>query len=344
MNIAKSSAQELREALHGRGTDHHRFLLHLHLQHIEFADAAIQDIDRNVTALITRMDQEVEAGQTRAFLHELISAVADMPQQKLDNALKQLVHAELMFRRGTPPDAEYTFKHVLVHDAAYSTLLRSRRQQLHARIAAALEDLFPEIVLAQPTVLAQHCAEAGLVEGVVAYWLKAGQQAIARSAMTEAVGRALEAVTLLAQGLAATRATGAVLIRPMLLIWLAETHAILGQRDDGLNCLAEASNVIETAEERIDEAELHRLRGDLLNTTGDQAAAEQSYHRALAVAQRQRGKMFELRAATSLARFWRDQGERAEARNLLAPVYGLFTEGFDTPDLKEAKTLLDELT
>jgi predicted ATPase len=112
-----------------------------------------------------------------------------MPQQKLDNALKQLVHAELMFRRGTPPDAEYTFKHVLVQDAAYSTLLRSRRQQLHARVAAALEDCFPEIVLAQPALLAQHCAEAGLAEDAVAYWLKAGHQAIGRSAMTEAVAQ-----------------------------------------------------------------------------------------------------------------------------------------------------------
>jgi len=89
---------------------------------------------------------------------------------------------------------------------------------------------------------------------------------------------------------------------------------------------------------------LHRLRGELLNATADQSAAEQSYNQALVVAQRQSAKLFELRAATSLARLWRDQGKRTEARNLLAPIYGWFTEGFDTPVLRDAKALLDELT
>jgi hypothetical protein len=105
----------------------------------------------------------------------------------LDNALAQLVGAELIYRRGTPPDAEYTFKHALVRDTAYSTLLRSRRQQLHARIVATLEDRFPEIVAAQPALLARHCAEAGLDEPAVTYWLAAGRQAWARSAPAEAV-------------------------------------------------------------------------------------------------------------------------------------------------------------
>ena len=120
-----------------------------------------------------------------------------MPQQQLDDALAQLVSAELIFRRGSPPDAEYTFKHALVQDAAYSTLLRSRRQQLHARIAATLEGQFPEIVETQPEVLARHCAEAGLVEKAVGYWLKAGQQAIARWAMTEAVAQLRKGLDLL---------------------------------------------------------------------------------------------------------------------------------------------------
>ena len=104
----------------------------------------------------------------------------------------------MIFRRGTPPDAEYTFKHALVQDAAYSTLLRSRRQQMHARIAATLEDQFPEIVAAQPALLAQHCAEAGLAEKAVVYWLKAGQQALARSAMTEAVAQLRKGLDALA--------------------------------------------------------------------------------------------------------------------------------------------------
>ena len=137
----------------------------------------------------TRDVAQIAAALGRQFSHELISAVAAMPRQQLDDALAQLVRAELIFRRGTPPDAEYTFKHALVQDAAYSTLLRSRRQQLHARIAATLEDQFPEIVVAQPALLARHCAEAGLAEKAVVYWLKAGRQAIARSAMTEAVAQ-----------------------------------------------------------------------------------------------------------------------------------------------------------
>jgi predicted ATPase len=101
--------------------------------------------------------------------------------------------------------------------------------------------------------------------------------------------------------------------------------------------------MIETTEERYHEAELHRLRGELLNATGDTSAAERSHHQALAVAQRQSAKVFELRAATSLARLWRDQGKRTEARDLLAPVYAWFTEGFDTPVLQDAKALLDQV-
>ena len=103
-----------------------------------------------------------------------------------------------MFVRGTPPQSTYIFKHALVQDAAYGTLLRGRRQQLHARIAATLEDRFPEIVLAQPALLAQHCAEAGLAEKAVVYWLKAGQQALARSAMTEAVAQLRKGLDVLA--------------------------------------------------------------------------------------------------------------------------------------------------
>ena len=139
------------------------------------------------------------------------------------------------------------------------------------------------------------------------------------------------------------RATGAVLHTPLALCFLAEGYANVGQLKEGLNCLAEAAQIIETTGERYYEAELFRLRGDLLNATGDPSAAELNYHQALAIAKRQGAKPHELRAATSLARLWRDQGKRAESRDLLAPVYNWFTEGFDTPDLKETKALLDEL-
>jgi class 3 adenylate cyclase/tetratricopeptide (TPR) repeat protein len=534
----------------------------------------------------TREVAQIAAALGRQFSYELISAVAAMPQQQLDDALAQLVRADLVFQRGTPPHAEYAFKHALVQDAAYGTLLRSRRQQLHACIAAALEDRFQEIVAADPALLAHHCSEAGMVEKAVVYRLRAGQQAMAHSAMKEALaqlhkgldmlaglpdgplrwqqeldlqialrsplmatkglaspdvgdtiararalaeqvdrpeylvpllfgqcvfhfyrseyrlalsfaqqlerlgetrndvrtqlqgrhlngailcylgefvaaravmeqchgladqanrhegsdpysrmlislactlahlgyidqarsrmdealleihrlgraqvqtlalvlsgaawieaimcsrelkrraeellalstehgfphqiawatvyrgisltaaGQAQEGLALLTEGLEAVRATGNVANTPYLFMGIAESYAMLGQPVEGLNWIAEAEHIIETTEERVEEAELHRLRGDLLNATGDRFAAEQSYDRALAVAKRQNAKLFELRAAVSLARLWRDQGRPTEARDLLAPVYGWFTEGFDTPLLQDAKALLDQL-
>jgi class 3 adenylate cyclase len=151
----------------------------------------------------TREVAQIGAALGRSFSHELISAVAQMPQHKLDDALEQLVDAELIFRRGIPPDSEYTFKHALVQDAAYSTLLRSRRQQIHARIVTTLESQFPEVASAQPTLMAHHCGEAGLKEKAVRFWLKAGQQALARSATTEAVAqlrKGLEALTVVPDG------------------------------------------------------------------------------------------------------------------------------------------------
>ena len=549
----------------------------------------------------TREVAQIGAALGRSFSHELISAVAQMPQRQVDDALTQLASAELIFRSGTPPDAGYTFKHALVQDAAYGTLLRSRRQQIHARIVATLESQFPEIATAQPQLMAQHSAEAELKAKAVDYWLKAGRQALARSAMTEAVaqlrkgldvlaglpddpwrrqqeldlrialasalaatkgysatdvgetiarahalaeqidrpehlvpliygqfafhmirsehkralllaeqierigetrndvvaqlqgrrahgatryylgefvaarglleqchglrhaspratdarlsadpyvlmlaqlavvlshlgyvdqargrfnkalsearrlrhaltlanvlvranlatsyafdtssarfgsitrtaetqrhaeellalstehgfplflgwatalrgwslvtlGQAREGLALLTCGLTAVRATGAVASTPLLLIWLAEACAMLGQPIEGLNHLAEAAQIIETTDERYVEAEMHRLRGNLLNATGDPSAAEQSYHQALAIAKRQSAKTWELLSAMSLARLWRDQDKRSGARDLLAPIYGWFIEGLDTPVLKEAKLLLDQLS
>jgi predicted ATPase len=127
----------------------------------------------------------------------------------------------------------------------------------------------------------------------------------------------------------------------MLLAW---AYARLGQPVDGLNCLAEAAQIIETTDERRLEATLHLVRGELLDATGDPSAAEPSYYQAIAVAKLQSAKLFELRASISLARLWCKQNRRGEARDLLAPIYNWFTEGFDTLDLKQAKALLDELT
>ena len=538
----------------------------------------------------TREVAQIGAALGRSFSHELIGAVAAMPQHQLDDALTQLVRAELVFRRGTPPDAEYTFKHALVQDTAYSTLLRSRRQQLHARIASTLESQFPEIVVTQPALIAQHCAEAGLDEKAVSYWLKAGKQAVTRSALVEAVaqfrkglnqvsrlpdgsarkereldlhvalapalaatkgysasdvgetiarGRLLaeqlnrsdhlvpllyglwgfhfirgehklalsaadqmeqlgearndvvvlllghvyhgitrfnlaefgatttllnkchdlsspthraacagltaedpyvmvlswlaialtalgyvdqgrervveaisaadqlkqpysrgfalvfacatawwtgsaheeqryadelialstehdffyllsfghfhrgfaltalglpqEGLSAMAESLSMFRAIGAVTCTPWIFVVQADAYAKLGQPQEAFNCLANAAQTIRSTDERYTEPELHRICGDLLNSANDPVAAEKDYRLALAVAQRQSSKLYELRAATSLARLWRDQGKLIEARDLLAPIYGWFTEGLDKSVLQEARALLDAL-
>jgi predicted ATPase len=124
---------------------------------------------------------------------------------------------------------------------------------------------------------------------------------------------------------------------------LAGAYAKVGRPGDGLNCLAEAAEIIETTDERLGEAQLHRLRGDLLDATGDLPAAELSYRQGVEVARRQNAKLFELRAAIGLARLMGKQGRPADGRDLLAPIYNWFTEGFNAPDLKEAKVLLDSL-
>ena len=158
-----------------------------------------------------------------------------------------------------------------------------------------------------------------------------------------ALGQAQEGLELLTQGLAELRVSGSVANTPMLFTWLAEAHATLGHPSEESQCLAQAARSVEATDERFDEAELLRARGDLLNASGDRSGAERHYRQAIAVAERQSAKLLQLKASTSLTRLWRDQGKRAEAHDLLGPIYNWFTEGFDAPDLKDAKALLDEL-
>jgi class 3 adenylate cyclase/tetratricopeptide (TPR) repeat protein len=142
---------------------------------------------------------QIGAAIGREFSHELIDAVAAWHTgQGLPAALERLVDAGLLFRRGMPPQSLYLFKHALVQDAAYGTLLRRPRQQLHARIAAVLEERFPETLEQQPARLAQHCTEAGLVEKAVAYWGRAGRQSLTRSAVTEALSQLGKGLDLVA--------------------------------------------------------------------------------------------------------------------------------------------------
>jgi predicted ATPase len=123
------------------------------------------------------------------FSYELAASASELAEERLQDALQRLVDASLVFQRGTPPEAAYLFKHALVQDTAYSTLLRGPRRQLHARIAEALEAQLPELMDTQPELFAQHYAEAGLVEKSVAYWGKAGHGSAARSAMAEAAAK-----------------------------------------------------------------------------------------------------------------------------------------------------------
>jgi predicted ATPase len=158
-------------------------------------------------------------------------------------------------------------------------------------------------------------------------------------------GAGKEGIAQLRKGLAAYRATGAEAFSTYYLGLLTETHLEGGQTKDALSVVAEAFALVNRNEERWWEAELHRLKGLLLleQLAPDERQAEICFQQALDVARGQQAKSWELRAAMSMAQLWRDQGKRDEARDLLAPVYGWFTEGFDTRDLKEAKTLLDEL-
>jgi len=157
-------------------------------------------------------------------------------------------------------------------------------------------------------------------------------------------GQGEEGWALVRQGIAAFRATGAALWVPFFCTVLAEVSIHLGHTEDGLQALTEAHTLVEQYEERWWEAEIYRLRGVLLlRQPGIPQAAETCLQQALDIARRQEAKSLELRAAMSLAHLWQQQGRQAEARALLAPIYGWFTEGFDTADLQEAKTLLDAL-
>jgi predicted ATPase len=158
-------------------------------------------------------------------------------------------------------------------------------------------------------------------------------------------GQGEEGLARVRQGTAAWRSTGSAQIVPYFCTVLADVCDHLGHREDGLQTLVEAYTLVEQHEERYWEAEVYRLRGVLLlgQPGTSQAEAEAWLQRVLDVARRQEAKSLELRAAMSLAHLWQQQGRLAEARDLLAPIYGWFTEGFDTADLQEAKALLEAL-
>jgi class 3 adenylate cyclase/predicted ATPase len=447
----------------------------------------------------------------RGFSHALLAAVAHKDENALRSGLDALTSAGLLFRQGVPPSATYLFKHALVQDAAYGTLLREPRRGLHARIAETLESQFAEIADNQPALLARHCAEAGLIEKAAGLWGKAGQRSLARAALLEGAeqlkraldqiatlpatpalrreeiklhiafgnaltlmgdfvdgkehfdralaiydpaehrplttrsgrdvgvtllsvrsgclwmlgypeasrneseraineareighaatlmfaldwaswrqmncgayaeaqslldelaaladekdaslfrkatliafrgllfaetGNASEAVQAITSGMTSLRSIGANLYEPWHLSHLAMAYAELGQPDDARRCIDDAIDKVEKSNEKCWEPEVNRIAGEvaLKSPARDTQKAQKHFERALNVARQQQMRSHELRAAMSLARLWRDQGKVQQARELLAPVYGWFTEGFDTSDLKEAKALLEEL-
>ena len=141
---------------------------------------------------------QIGAAIGREFSHPLLAAVAGKPEAELQSALDRLVEAELLFRQGVPPHASYLFKHALVQDAAYGTMLREPRRALHARIAETIESQFTELATNQPELLARHCTEARLIEKAALLWGKAGQRSLARSAMVEAAEQLRRALGQLA--------------------------------------------------------------------------------------------------------------------------------------------------
>jgi predicted ATPase len=175
------------------------------------------------------------------------------------------------------------------------------------------------------------------------FWRAHGE--FLRGALLAQTGNASEAVQAISSSLTTIRATGTKMLLPYFLIELSKAHADLGEIDNAKGCINEALTAVQTNKKRWCEAEVNRIAGEiaLKSPEPDAAKAEAYFQRSLSVARQQQAKSWELRAAMSMARLWRDQGKRDEARDLLAPVYGWFTEGFDTRDLKEAKVLLEEL-
>jgi predicted ATPase len=173
------------------------------------------------------------------------------------------------------------------------------------------------------------------------HWRAAGT--IYRGWLQANNGNVTGGLCLLRSGSTALRSTGAESLRPYHIALLARAHEIAGQIEEAATQLDGALQIVEKTGERWFAAELNRHKGQLLLQQGHTQAAEELYRKALSIAVEQEAKLWELRAAVSLARLRRDQGRRAEARDLFARTYGWFTEGFDTPDLKEAEALLGEL-
>jgi predicted ATPase len=215
------------------------------------------------------------------------------------------------------------------HSLAIALHFAAQLHQLRREGQAARERAELEIARAGEQGSAQWLARGTILRG----WALAWQ------------GQGAEGLAQMCQGLSACRATGTEMNRTYFLALLAEGYRGTAEVQEGLSVLAEALAAAHNRGERYCEAELHRLKGELLlvQSTDQHAEAEACFHQALAIARRQQARSLELRAAMSLGRLWQQQGKRMEAHALLAPIYGWFTEGFDTADLQEARALLEAL-
>jgi len=242
-----------------------------------------------------------------------------------------------LWHRGYPDQSARAADRAL----AYSRQLGHAHTLAHALAFAGLVAVFArdvDTVYAHSNDCVALASEHGFAQWAAWGWILQGW-ADARQ------GEATTGIARIRDGLAALEATGARVTTPLYLALLAEALALAGKVEEGLAALDDALAKAAVSGARGWDAEIHRLRGELSARLPypDPAKAEDSFRTALAIAREQGTRGYELRAATSLARLWHEQSRRGEARELLAPLYGWFTEGFDTPDLIDAKRLLDEL-
>jgi tetratricopeptide (TPR) repeat protein len=220
------------------------------------------------------------------------------------------------------------------------------RQRAHAHTLALVLGLTWSCearARSEPSLLLQRAEELQLYTAEHGLPYFAAQAMVYRGLSLSKLGNTVQGLALLMEGLAAQRASEAGVAVPRTLVLLADCYRKADQPKEGLKCLDEAACLIEATQIRMVEADMYHERGRILMAVEDWTAAEASLLQAIDVARRQNAKLFELQAASSLARLWRDQGRRAEARDLLGPIYHWFTEGFGAPDLQDARALLDEL-
>jgi predicted ATPase len=291
------------------------------------------------------------AGRTLAFIGKFASSRSHLeevlalynptsPLSERLEILSNIVVAQVMleivlFCLGFPDQAQVLSDAAITEARrqAYSPSLTtslSMASRLHWLVGDndALDELAEELVaVAAEQDFAQSRASGTICRG----WVKVKN------------GDVAEGISLLRSGSGAFRATGTVIWLPQHAALLAKAHEIAGQIEEAVAELDDALQIVEGTGERWFAAELYRHKGQLLLRQGNPEATEELYRKALSIAREQQAKLWELRASTSLARLWGEQGRRGEARDLLAPVYGSFTEGFDSADLKDARALLDEL-